>query len=38
MSDDYREFCGLWTVAEREAFDAFQSENERIDTGDWQSK
>lgn len=35
-TDDYREFCGVWTVAEREAFDAFQSENSRIDAGDWQ--
>jgi hypothetical protein len=34
--DDYREFCGSWTVAEREAFDGFQADNSRIDTGDWQ--
>ncbi len=36
-ADDYREFCRLWTQGEREAFDAFQSDNERIDEGDWRS-
>lgn len=35
-SDDYREFCGSWTTAERDAFDLFQAENSRIDVGDWQ--
>lgn len=34
-ADDYREFCGVWTVREREEFDAFQAENSRIDVGDW---
>ena len=34
-ADDYREFCGIWTVREREAFDAFQADNSRIDEGDW---
>jgi len=36
-ADDYREFCGLWSSAERNAFDAFQAENARIDVGDWPS-
>jgi len=36
-ADDYREFCGLWNAAERDAFDAFQTENARIDAGDWPS-
>jgi len=36
-ADDYRDFCGIWSSAEREEFDAFQSENARIDAGDWQS-
>lgn len=34
-ADDYREFCGIWTNSEREAFDAYQAENSRIDEGDW---
>jgi len=36
-ADDYREFCGLWSPAERDAFDSFQAENARIDMSDWQS-
>lgn len=35
-SDDYREFCGCWTTAERHDFDSFQAENSQIDAGDWQ--
>jgi len=35
-SDDYREFCGCWTIAERQDFDSSQPENSHIDAGDWQ--
>ncbi|HCM27258.1 MAG: hypothetical protein A2Z99_00615 [Treponema sp. GWB1_62_6] len=34
-ADDYREFCGLWTVAERAAFDASQGGNESVDAEEW---
>ena len=34
-ADDYREFCGVWTVAEAEQFAASQKENSRIDPEDW---
>lgn len=33
--DDYREFLGLWSRAEHEAFDRLQAHNERVDDGDW---
>jgi len=36
-ADDYREFCGIWSVGERESFDAFQADNSRLDEGDWRS-
>ncbi len=36
-SDDYREFCGVWTAAERETFEASQTGNASIDTEDWPS-
>ena len=36
-ADDYREFCGLWSPADQNAFDTFQAENARIDVGDWPS-
>jgi hypothetical protein len=35
-SDDYREFCGIWSSTEREAFENTQTENRRIDPSDWQ--
>lgn len=35
FSDDYREFCGIWSDAEHEAFLASQADNSRIDAGDW---
>jgi Acetate kinase len=35
LSDDYREFCGVWTVAERSEFESRQAENEAIDAEDW---
>lgn len=34
-ADDYGEFSGLWTVAEKAAFDAAQADNSRVDPGDW---
>lgn len=34
-ADDYREFLGAWSVAERVEFDAGQRENRAIDKGDW---
>jgi len=34
-ADDYREFCGIWTVNERETFDVFLADNSRIDEEDW---
>ena len=36
MSDDYREFCGLWTAEEHAEFAARQADNSRIDPVDWQ--
>ncbi len=36
-ADDYREFCGMWTVEERAAFDSFQADNSQVDAGDWQT-
>jgi hypothetical protein len=36
-SDDYREFCGVWTTAEHQAFEASQTGNASIDTEDWPS-
>jgi hypothetical protein len=34
-NDDYREFLGLWSQAEKKAFDRTQESNERIYGGDW---
>jgi hypothetical protein len=36
FSDDYGEFCGIWTAAEEKEFDRTQAENRRIDKGDWE--
>jgi hypothetical protein len=36
FADDYREFCGIWTAAQRAEFDASQAGNQRVDDGDWQ--
>ena len=36
-SDDYREFCGLWTAAERAVFESSQEDNARIDASDWRA-
>jgi len=35
-SDDYREFVGLWTAEEAEAFARTQDSNAAIDPGDWE--
>ena len=37
LGDEYREFCGAWDVAEREAFDAFQADYTQVDSEDWRS-
>jgi hypothetical protein len=34
-NDDYREFLGLWSRSEKEAFDRRQEGNRRIDEEDW---
>jgi hypothetical protein len=34
-SDDYREFVGLWSTDELQAFEKAQQDNESIDPGDW---
>jgi len=36
-ADDYREFCGIWTSAERESFESFQKDNAQVDAGDWRA-
>jgi len=36
-SDDYREFCGLWTAEETGVFTRAQNDNARIDAGDWET-
>lgn len=35
VDDDYREFLGLWSQAERELFERRQADNERVDDRDW---
>ena len=34
-SDDYREFCGVWTAAEHAEFMAAQKGNMKVDPEDW---
>jgi hypothetical protein len=34
-ADDYREFCGVWTLAEAAEFEKQQSDNAQIDPEDW---
>lgn len=34
-SDDYREFCGLWTDEEANLFESIQNENRTVNEGDW---
>jgi len=33
-ADDFREFCGLWSVEELAAFNAAQTENSSVDAAD----
>lgn len=35
-SDDYREFCGLWTAENVKEFEAGQNDNRRIDNAEWE--
>lgn len=35
LSDDYSEFCGLWTAEERAEFEARQTENSKSDPEEW---
>ncbi len=35
-ADDYREFCGVWTVAEAAEFAESQKALSRVDPEDWQ--
>ena len=37
LTDDYREFCGLWALAEREKFNELQKDNSQVDNGDWKT-
>ena len=32
LTDDYREFCGLWDLTEQERFNELQKDNSRLDT------
>lgn len=34
-NDDYREFLGLWSQAEKDSFDRVQSDNRRVLDEDW---
>lgn len=36
FTDDYREFCGVWTVSEKAAFEKAQADNAEVDEKDWQ--
>ncbi len=35
-SDDYREFVGLWTAEETDAFNRTQDSNATVDPQDWE--
>ena len=35
FSDDYSEFCGLWTAEEYSQFAARQTENSSVDPEEW---
>lgn len=35
LHDEYGEFCGLWSKAERDAFEARQEHNSQIDPEEW---
>ena len=34
-ADEYGEFCGVWTAAETDDFDASLRDNRRVDPKDW---
>lgn len=34
-SDDYGEFCGVWSVEERAVFESSQTENSQVDPEGW---
>ena len=34
-SEEYAEFCGLWSDEERRAFEAAAADNERVDEAAW---
>jgi hypothetical protein len=35
LTDDYREFCGLWENTEHNKFNEIQKKNSQVDTSDW---
>jgi len=35
FTDDYREFCGLWSEEEYALFQSAQGDNSRVDEEDW---
>ena len=35
LHDDYREFCDVWSEAERQEFDARQKDNTCVDPEEW---
>jgi hypothetical protein len=35
VSADYDEFCGLWSAREHAEFASRQTDNRRVDPGDW---
>jgi hypothetical protein len=35
LSDNYSEFCGLWTAEEHAEFEARQADNSKIDPEEW---
>ncbi len=36
-NSDFEEFCGAWSSAEADAFDAALAEMRRVDPADWES-
>ena len=38
LSDDFHEFCGIWSAEEHEELSAQQAGNSRVDPGDWSSR
>jgi len=35
LTDDYGEFCGVWTEAEAKEFEDIQADNRKTDPRDW---